>query len=172
MNNMLNDTYVIGEKGLCDELSSVGIKCSGLEDNHPSDDILDINLSETVKNVVVGLDFSFNFKKLSKAMIYINHKNCKYIATNTDATFPLAPNLLIPGAGAIVRSVSCGVGHGPDVLIGKPSKYMMEIILRQYNLDPKTTMMVGDRLETDINFGNDVFIIIYYYLYIYVYRMD
>lgn len=169
---MLNDTYVIGENGLCDELSSVGIKCSGLEDNHPSDDILDINLSETVKNVVVGLDFSFNFKKLSKAMIYINHKNCKYIATNTDATFPLAPNLLIPGAGAIVRSVSCGVGHGPDVLIGKPSKYMMEIILRQYNLDPKTTMMVGDRLETDINFGNDVFIIIYYYLYIYVYRMD
>lgn len=158
MNNMTGDSYIIGENGLFEELSSVGIKCSGNEDNIPIDDYLDLRLDDNIKNVVVGMDIHFNYRKLSKAMVYITNKNCKFIATNSDATFPLAPGIFIPGAGSIVESVSCGAGKKPDIVIGKPSKYMMDIILKKYNLNPSKSLMIGDRLETDISFGNDVFL--------------
>lgn len=43
--------------------------------------------------------------------------------------------------------------------MGKPYKYMMDIILKHYKLDQSNTIMIGDRLETDILFGKEVFII-------------
>lgn len=36
---------------------------------------------------------------------------------------------------------------------GKPSPLLLEIIMRDHNLDPNLTVMIGDRLDTDIAFG-------------------
>lgn len=38
-------------------------------------------------------------------------------------------------------------------MIGKPSRFMFECIASQFDLDPESALMVGDRLETDIVFG-------------------
>lgn len=41
------------------------------------------------------------------------------------------------------------------VVCGKPSQIMMDCVQAKYHLDPKKTVMVGDRLNTDIKFGNN-----------------
>jgi 4-nitrophenyl phosphatase len=41
----------------------------------------------------------------------------------------------------------------PDAVLGKPALNMLEAILAEYKIDPKKTVMIGDRLNTDIEFG-------------------
>lgn len=38
-------------------------------------------------------------------------------------------------------------------IIGKPSRFMFDCVSREYNIDPQRTVMVGDRLDTDILLG-------------------
>lgn len=40
-------------------------------------------------------------------------------------------------------------------MVGKPSKFLVELVLGQHGLDPSRTCMIGDRLSTDIEFGNN-----------------
>ena len=39
-------------------------------------------------------------------------------------------------------------------MVGKPSPYMFQCITEDFSVDPARTLMVGDRLETDILFGH------------------
>lgn len=40
-------------------------------------------------------------------------------------------------------------------MIGKPSRFMFDCISGQFDLDPSRSLMIGDRLETDILFGSN-----------------
>ena len=61
-----------------------------------------------------------------------------------------------PGAGLSLVSVLNTVGRdSADVVAGKPSAALAETIVQAYGVSPETTCMVGDRLDTDILFGND-----------------
>jgi len=59
---------------------------------------------------------------------------------------------LLPGAGAIVAAIEAASGRRAR-LIGKPSKIMGELILRHLNAKPEQTLLIGDRLDTDIAMG-------------------
>ena len=74
-----------------------------------------------------------------------------FIATNADATYP-AGDYLFPGTGAMVASLMKSTGRTPTV-IGKPNDAMLQTVLSAYSLQPHRTLMVGDRLDTDIAFG-------------------
>lgn len=128
---------VIGEEGLKKELQWAGIEITSLPE-------------EDVDCVVVGLDRGFNFKKLCYAFEAVK-KGAEFIATNKDYTFPLEDKI-IPGGGAIVASLQWALNMQP-YLIGKPSTFLLELIMNHYNVDKSKAVIVGDRLDTDIEMG-------------------
>ncbi|KAI0293656.1 HAD-like domain-containing protein [Multifurca ochricompacta] len=108
----------------------------------------------SVGAVLVGLDTSINYTKLSRAFRYL-HSNpeCAFLATNEDSTYPSEKGLL-PGAGAILAPLRTALGpNRPVTAIGKPNGLMLDAIKAKHSFDPKRTIMVGDRLNTDIEFG-------------------
>jgi 4-nitrophenyl phosphatase len=107
-------------------------------------------LDPNVGCVLIGLDFHINYLKMSLAYAYLR-RGAVFLATNTDSTLPNAHSFF-PGAG----SVGAGVvkAHGKDPLaLGKPSQAMMDAIEGKFHFDRSRTCMVGDRLNTDIQFG-------------------
>lgn len=70
-----------------------------------------------------------------------------------------APTLLLTecslptGTGSLAAAVEIASGR-QALVVGKPSPYMFECITEHFSVDPTRTLMVGDRLETDILFGH------------------
>ncbi|CAE6472692.1 unnamed protein product [Rhizoctonia solani] len=149
--------YVIGMKGLEEELEEEGISYIGGTD--PADNTLNsFNLpfepDPAVAAVVCGLDTSINYTKLSKAFQYLTrNEGCLFIATNEDSTYPTNGGLL-PGAGSISAPLRYSLKRDP-VSTGKPHATMLGCVKAKHNYDPKKTLMIGDRLDTDIQFGKN-----------------
>ena len=79
--------------------------------------------------MLIGLDTSINYTKLSRAFRYL-HSNpeCFFLATNEDSTYPSEKGLL-PGAGAILAPLVTALGpNRPVTAIGKPSSLMLDAI--------------------------------------------
>lgn len=111
-------------------------------------------MSRKVFAVVTSYDPHFNYVKLTKAVNYLKHPEVDFIVTNEDRTFPTnVPGLVVPGAGTTSLSVRAISGRDATVM-GKPEKSMFDFINEKFKIDPKRTLMVGDRLDTDIQFGN------------------
>ncbi|KAG0364724.1 hypothetical protein BGZ54_007216 [Gamsiella multidivaricata] len=151
--------YVIGESGIEDELREVGIQAIGLtEDNGTMmnhSDFGQIEPDATIGAVVCGFDLNLNYRKLAKAFMYLNNKkqNIHFILTNDDSTFP-APNGIFPGTGSLAQPLIHALKRQPLVM-GKPNKPMLDCFFSNYHTDPERTCMVGDRLDTDIDFGRN-----------------
>ncbi|KAJ7056859.1 HAD-like domain-containing protein [Mycena amicta] len=151
--------YVIGMKGMEEELRDEGVSFLGGTD--PADctlapfSLADFTLDPDVGAVVCGLDTAINYTKLSKAFQYLTRNpGCHFLATNKDSTYPAGDGLL-PGAGAVSAPLRYALGRDP-VAIGKPASTMLDCIKAKYvDYDPKRTIMVGDRLNTDILFGQN-----------------
>jgi len=148
--------YVIGQSGLEEELREEGIQYMGGTD--PADNTLepfnlsDFSIDPDVAAVVCGLDMQINYTKLSKAFQYLTRNpGCHFIATNEDSTFPIAAGLL-PGSGAVSAPLRYALGRDP-ICTGKPSSTMLDCVKAKVHFDPERTIMVGDRLNTDILFG-------------------
>ena len=101
--------------------------------------------------VVVGLCRTLTYDLLWGAMETI-HEGARFIATNPDATFPLEGGRLSPGAGSLVTAVQTCSGTAPFV-VGKPKPFLIETILKEEGLRPDEALIVGDRLDTDIEAG-------------------
>jgi 4-nitrophenyl phosphatase len=128
---------VVGEAGLVSYMSSLtNFRLDGWNPNF----------------VVAGLDYHFNYDVLQRACSAIR-RGAHFIATNTDATIPIEGGELWPGAGSIVAALQTCSGVDP-VVIGKPNTYMAEMALKKLGLEAAEVLCVGDRLETDILFGN------------------
>jgi HAD superfamily hydrolase (TIGR01457 family) len=100
--------------------------------------------------VVVGLDKGFTYEKLAMANEAIR-AGARFVATNADATLPTEGGL-IPGSGSLVAAVATASGQRPTV-IGKPEPLILEMALERLGADPATSVMVGDRLDTDVVAG-------------------
>lgn len=129
---------VVGEGGLADELRAVGVRVVRRRGKRPVD------------FVVVAMDRKFTYRKLHEAQQAIR-SGAKFIATNRDATYPVEGNV-IPGGGSIVAAVATAAQQEP-LVIGKPSPGAGELITRHAGIKANQALMVGDRLETDIEMG-------------------
>lgn len=105
---------------------------------------------EQPEAVVVGLDLGFTYDKLKIANEAIRH-GARFIATNADATLPTEAGL-VPGAGSIIAALETASGQRP-VVIGKPETPMLEAAMARMGVGPDETVMIGDRLDTDILAG-------------------
>lgn len=148
--------YVIGMPGLEHELDTEGIAHIGGSD--PADNTLEpFKLSTFVKDekvsvVLCGLDLHINYTKYCKAFQYLR-AGATFLATNVDSTYPVDGGLL-PGSGALTYVLAKAMGVEP-LSIGKPGKTMMDCIKAKHSFDPARTLMIGDRLDTDILFGKN-----------------
>lgn len=100
-------------------------------------------VAAAVDAVIVGLDWQLDYHRLSAAVQAIL-AGARFIATNTDSTYPSERGLL-PGAGAIVAAVAAATGVTPTVA-GKPEQPAADLVRARYGT---RGIMVGDRPETD-----------------------
>ena len=97
--------------------------------------------------VIVGLDSTITYEKICYAARQIR-SGAKFIATNTDATFP-TPSGMVPGAGTMVSAVQTASETEP-LVIGKPASNLYIQAMKVMSLTPKQVLCVGDRLATDV----------------------
>lgn len=163
--NFKGKVYVIGTNALCQELEEVGIQHTGvgLDDQmaedfgfHKTDEVA-ASLDPDITGVIVGFDMKINYLKMSKASIVVSRAgdDAVFVATNTDEQFPVRPGVFMPGTGAIVSAVATAAGRDP-VVMGKPHPAMFEEVRKSHpGIDPKRTLMIGDRANTDILLGKN-----------------
>jgi 4-nitrophenyl phosphatase len=102
--------------------------------------------------VVASIDFSIDYQKLSNATLKIR-SGVPFIGTNPDVSFP-TPIGQAPGAGSIIAAIEAASGVKAEI-IGKPQPAMFEQAMRYLGTSPAETLVVGDRLETDILGGQN-----------------
>ena len=100
------------------------------------------------KAVVVGIDFNITYNELRAATLLIRG-GADFIGTNPDTSYP-TPEGIAPGAGSILALLEAASGR-PPTIIGKPMRGMFDAALNVLGTQPQDTLMVGDRLNTDIS---------------------
>ena len=147
--------YAIGEEGLKQELRSFGLDVVNSWQEKNSEDIFDFEMSN-IDFVVTGMDRGLTYVKLARAMNVLQNREVKFIATNSDITFPTAQGL-IPGGGAMITIIEQLTGRKIERIVGKPQPLMYETALDVAQVTKEKAIMFGDRIETDIvgaiNFG-------------------
>ncbi|KAK9365694.1 HAD-like domain-containing protein [Lipomyces kononenkoae] len=149
---------VLGESGIEEELASEGIQFVGGTDPSLRRDIGPEDYDAIVPDpsigcVLSGLDLHINYLKLSIALINLQVPETLFLATNIDSTYP-THGKLFPGAGTMCAPLVLASKRQP-ISLGKPSKAMMDCVKAKFEFDPVRTCMVGDRLDTDIRFGQE-----------------
>ena len=142
---------VIGGQGIVDELNEMYIEVDpGVFNAVQCTETDWEELDPDCAAVIVGQDTSFTYAKLAYASLAIQ-RGAVFVATNPDAGDAIGPGLM-PGAGAIVAAVEKACGVAPEIYAGKPSAFLLEL-LKGNHVDMTRTLVVGDRLDTDIAFG-------------------
>ena len=114
-----------------------------------------VNLVEdqTPDVCVLAYDTELTYDKLCKFVTYLK-RGAYYIATHPDVNCP-HPEVFIPDAGAFIKLIEASTNMLPAEIIGKPFDGMGKNLMRTLNLASDKFIMVGDRLHTDIAFGNN-----------------
>jgi NagD protein len=126
--------FVIGETSLHDALSDVGY----LED------------AENPHYVVLGETWNYSFEDITKAIRLVD-QGCSFVVTNPE-TFGTSAEGLRPGVGALAALIQSTTGVKP-YFVGKPNPVMIRDALNILGAHSKSTVMVGDRMDTDIRAG-------------------
>lgn len=132
---------VLGEPGLVETLRRAGLTVQSPDEEWPT----------PAEVVVVGIFREFSYGHLSKAMASIR-AGSQFIATNLDPTFPMEAGRVVPGSGSIVAAVRTCAEVEPFV-VGKPGPTMLRVAMRQAGVSPEETLVIGDRMDTDIASG-------------------
>ncbi len=112
-----------------------------------------VKLSQKAEIALLAFDKTISYDKMVNFNCLLND-GAEYIATHLDLVCP-SPCGPIPDAGSFAEAFYLSSKRKPDIVIGKPSIFMGEAIMREFNLSRQEILMVGDRLYTDIRFGNN-----------------
>ena len=136
--------FVVGEDGLRQAVVARGFIVV-------TDDTAVRSLPTPPKIVVAGLDQTVCYDRLATASLLVG-AGADFIGTNPDPSFP-SERGQVPGAGAIQAVITATTGVTPKI-IGKPERAMFDEARRRMGAPIEGTVMVGDRLTTDIAGGN------------------
>lgn len=131
--------FTTGEEGLLEELTLAGLK------------IVDYDEAEYF---VVASNRNINYNSMAKALRCCL-RNVRYVATNPDKIFP-GDDGPIPGTGMIIGALYWMTGRLPDVVVGKPSKVIMEQALEVLGLKADEVVVVGDQIDVDVLAGKNI----------------
>jgi len=126
--------YVIGESGLTGPLHDAGMI---ITDKDPW-------------YVVLGETQAYSIQQITTAIRLIGH-GARFIATNPDPAGP-GDGGIVPACGAMAALIEKATGVSP-FFIGKPNPLMMRTALNYLGVHSENTVMVGDRMDTDIVAG-------------------
>jgi NagD protein len=100
--------------------------------------------------VVLGETHAYNFQMITTAIRLIA-RGARFIATNPDPSGP-GEGGIVPACGAMAALVEKATGVAA-FFIGKPNPLMMRTALNYLGVHSENTVMIGDRMETDIVAG-------------------
>ncbi|MCB0045397.1 MAG: HAD family hydrolase [Caldilineaceae bacterium] len=123
--------YVIGESGLTTVIHDAGYVITESDPDY----------------VILGETSGYNFSQITKAIRLIVD-GARFIATNPDPSGP-SEDGIVPACGAMAALIEAASGVAP-FYVGKPNPLMMRTALNYLGAHSEETVMIGDRLETDI----------------------
>jgi NagD protein len=126
--------YVVGESGLTTALHDIGY----------------VMTERSPDYVVLGETRTYSFESITKAIRLIEG-GARFIATNPDPSGP-SVNGTLPATGSVAALISTATGRKP-YFVGKPNPLMMRSALNRLEAHSETTVMIGDRMDTDIISG-------------------
>lgn len=130
--------FVLGTKSFIKELKDFGLRVTE-------------NLEESIVAAVVGFDNELNYKKIENICELLLTKEVDYIATNPDLVCPTSFGF-VPDCGAICDMIEKAVKREP-IYVGKPNRLIVDMALNNTKFKPEETLVIGDRLYTDIACG-------------------
>lgn len=107
---------------------------------------------KTPEVCVLAYDVTLDFAKMRRFNAFLAG-GASYIATHPDDVCPTA-DVPMPDVGSFIALFARSSGRLPDVICGKPFTVMGECVARTFGVPAARTCMVGDRMHTDIRFGN------------------
>lgn len=129
--------FLIGEDRLAAILEDVGLAVT--------DD-------PAVADIVVGsIDRDFTYDRLSDALVALE-RGLPFYGTDPDVTIPTDDGA-IPGSGSVLAAMEAVAGRRTDAVLGKPSEVAAAAAMTRLGTAPGDTLVVGDRLDTDIALG-------------------
>lgn len=126
--------YVIGEAGLINALYNAGYTINDVNPDY----------------VVVGEARSYNLEVLTHSVNLIRHGS-RLVGTNPDITGPVEKGIM-PATGALVKPIELATGT-KCYFVGKPNPLMMRTALKKLGCVREETVIIGDRMDTDILAG-------------------
>jgi NagD protein len=126
--------YVIGEAGLTTALHEVGYTLTDIDPDF----------------VVLGETRTYSFTAITKAIRLILG-GARFIATNPDVTGP-SPEGPLPATGSVAAMITRATGREP-YFVGKPNPMMFRSALNRIEAHSECTIMIGDRMDTDVVAG-------------------
>lgn len=126
--------YVVGEAGMTTALHEIGYVMTDRDPDY----------------VVLGETRTYSFEAITKAIRLIEN-GARFLATNPDPSGP-SPQGTLPATGSVAALITTATGRQP-YYIGKPNPLMMRSALNQLAAHSETTVMVGDRMDTDVVSG-------------------
>jgi arabinose operon protein AraL len=134
--------FPIGEQPLHDALADAGVELC--------DD------PERIDLVISSYDRTFDYRKLQIAFDALwFHRRARLVATNPDRFCPFPGGRGEPDAASITAAIRACTGAECEAVFGKPERGLLDMIADATGLDPATTVMVGDRLSTDVPFAHN-----------------
>ena len=128
--------FVIGEPPLQAEMTAHGFE---------------VRDDERVRWVVIAFDRTFTYAKLNIALQAVRG-GARLIATNPDRTCPVEGGE-IPDCAGMIAAVEAVTDTKVELIVGKPSPIILEVALRALGCAASESVIVGDRVETDMVMG-------------------
>jgi len=130
--------YISGTKSFEEQLKKSGV-------------ITTTEVEDDIFGIVMGNDTELTFKKLDDVSRLLTERDLVYIATNPDWVCPTSYGY-VPDCGAVVEMIKRATGKSP-VFIGKPKPEMLLLAMDKFGYSKEETIMIGDRVYTDIASG-------------------
>ena len=126
--------YIIGDAGLINALYGVGYSINNVNPDY----------------VVVGDTHGYNFESIQTAVNLVL-KGARLIGTNPDVSGPIE-NGITPSTKALIAPIEIATGR-KAYFVGKPNPLMVRIALGKLGVKREDSIVIGDRMDTDIRCG-------------------
>jgi len=133
-----------------DQIFCIG--ADGLREQFHAADLRVTDEPQAADVLVASWTAEFDFGDMRDALAAFDDQTA-FLGTDPDRTFPMEGGTVVPGSGAIIGSVAAVVGEQPDAMLGKPSDVARDAALDRLGVDAEECLIVGDRLDTDLEMG-------------------